>query len=279
MGLVQNIATSIKNAWDAVEEMGGAVPENKNLANLPAGIMSIPTGPLPPGVPTTLEELKQMVNRGREIAVGTEIEDTYNGQSNPWIVVANLNDSNVYKKADDSNFTGAILQRKFITNVGQVWNNYGSNQIYRTSAINTYLNNTYLNNCSTQIKEIIDTVKIPSKTTTSLEYVQAKISLPSVEEVYGDASQFGGAGQNQEGQYFEYWKNKTKLSNPSNTANTGRVATLTTGTAQNWWLRSAYFSTGTTGVWYVATNSGALLNAAFYETNIGILPICFIGKD
>lgn len=38
---VTSIATHIKTAYDAVEEMGGELPEQKNLANLAAAVDSI----------------------------------------------------------------------------------------------------------------------------------------------------------------------------------------------------------------------------------------------
>lgn len=81
-----------------------------------------------------------------------------------------------------------------------------------------------------------------------IDVMYDKFFLPSIEEMYG-APQLAGA----EGEYFEYWKQKTGLDAPTNSANNGRIITgLENGTAQNCRLRSAYRG-GVGAAWFVNT--------------------------
>ena len=86
--------------------------------------------------------------------------------------------------------------------------------------------------------------------------------LPSVEEMYG-LPQAAGV----EGDYFPYWKTKTGLSNPDNSANAGRIITAidNQSSAQTCRLRSA--SRGSAYIaWYVyatGTLSGGNANTSY----------------
>lgn len=270
---IQSMFTNNKACWDMIDEMGGDTSMPHNLQNMAEAILSIPTGP---AVPTSLAELREMVNRGREIAIGTEIPDTYNGDSNPLIVVQNLNGSN--NSAYDG-VIGVVLQRKFITDVGQIWNSIGSDNNYATSTINTFLNSTYLDRCSSELQNILTEIEVPVVTRASGDVkVSAKWFLPSIEEIYGDPSAQYAPGYGREGAYFSYWKTKTGLSSPSNAANAGRIVKVSSnsGAAGYWWLRS-YHAQGS-NAWGVVTD-GMLYYYGLANTNIGVAPCCFVGKD
>lgn len=265
MGLVQNIATSIKNAWDAVEEMGGEIPSNKNLANLPAGIASIPIGP-------SLRGLKKALDNGTaesDFPTGTTIDDTYSGVSNPLIVVK----YGTVEKADGKAYNGVYLQRTYVTNVGQVWDPI-TNANYDTSAINTFLSTSYLSNCSETAQDAIAEIKVPVVTQSGTTTVNAKWFLPSIEEVYGNAAASNAPGAGKEGTYFPYWQNKTGWSSPSNNGNNGRIAYDANGAAQYWWLRTRGASN--TGIaWYTVT-TGMLTTDGVSATKAGVLPVCVV---
>lgn len=270
---IQSMFANNKACWDMIDEMGGDTSMPHNLQNMAEAILSIPTGP---AVPTSLAELKEMVNRGREIAIGTEIPDTYNDVSNPLIVVQNLNSSNnsVYGGAN-----GVILQRKFITDVGQIWNSTATSNNYVTSTINTFLNSVYLNRCSTGLQGMITEIEIPVVTREAGDAkVSAKWFLPSIEEIYGEPSAQYAPGYGREGLYFPYWKAKTGLSAPSNAANAGRIAKVgsSSGAAGYWWLRSYHSNLG--NAWGVVID-GMLYYYGVANTNIGVAPCCFVGKD
>ena len=102
-----------------------------------------------------------------------------------------------------------------------------------------------------------------------IDVIYDKFFLPSIEEMYG-APQLAGA----EGEYFEYWKQKTGLDAPTNNANNGRIITgLENGTAQSCRLRSAY-----RGLVYYAwhvTTPGYLINSTAYNA-FRCAPACVI---
>lgn len=256
---LQSMYTNTKAAYDKIDEMGGELPANKNLQNLAEAIRSIPTGPLPPGVPTTLEELKEMINKGREIVTGTEIPDMYNGQSNPLIVAQNLNNTNnsAYGGAE-----GVILVRKHVDPTSQLFSSYAD---YSTSLVKDFLDTTYLDNCSDTLKSIISEIDIPYNNTT----VKSKFFLMSDTEVCAIE------GDNIiEGMMWDYWKQKTGLSSPNNNNNDGRIMKDRNGTAQTVWLRSRSSSTQVNIVYTTGS-----INRSYVNVSYGVIPACFIGKD
>lgn len=247
--------------------MGGDTSKPHNLQNLAEAIRSIPTGPLPPGVPTSLAELKEMVNKGREIVVGTEIPDDYAGQSNPLIVAQNLNSSNneAYGGAE-----GVILVRKYVEPTSQV---FGSSVEYSTSTIKNFLDTTYLNNCSDTLKSIIADISVQYYNGSSKTMVAGKWFLMSAYEVCNR----GNLGTNgYEGVMWDLWKQRTGLSSPDamNLYNSGRIMRDRNGTARYVWLRSRYSSSNVCCV-----NLNGDVGSDPSNDSIGVLPACFIGKD
>lgn len=272
---VNSIVMNTTEIVKAVEEMGGTYDDNpKNLANTPDAIRTITGGGgWDPSNPT-LDGLQDAINKGTPIDPGTVIPDTYNGQSNPLIVVAYLDGTNsAYKDTSGNNITGVILQRSFVTDKGQRWDN--SNNNYATSEVNTFLNGTYLSRCSAELQSMISDVKIATAVSSGATTVSAKVFLPSIEEVYGDASANNAPGIGKEGSYFPYWKTKTGLSSPSNSANSGRIVTenSASGNATSSWLRSRY-TTNTSSAWIMDSN-GSLSTGAGYYSSCGVLP-CFV---
>lgn len=264
MGQVQDTATFIKNAWDAVEEMGGDVPaQNKNLANLMAGIASIPQGP---AVPTSLAELKKMVRAGREIVIGTEIPDMYAGNSNPLIVAHNLNDGN---NGSYGGAKGVLLVRKYVEPTFQEFNSSSSNVNYDSSTILTFLNNEYLEKCSEELRSIISEVGIPYYNGSTIAYINGKWHLMSGIEVCG-------TNNSGEGQMWDIWKERTGLVSANNGTNSGRIGKDRNGNTQYWWLRSRGSSSYICGVYI---NGSISTNDLGPSRSNGVLPACFIGKD
>lgn len=99
--------------------------------------------------------------------------------------------------------------------------------------------------------------------------------LPSLEQMYGSPQKSGV-----EGEYWEYWKNETGLSSPSNGSSTNtndarKIPSVSnpSGAAVYCWLRSAYRSF-TYDVWAVNT-AGYLGNYGAYHS-FGSQPACAI---
>ena len=99
----------------------------------------------------------------------------------------------------------------------------------------------FLNGLDDDLIAVVNPVKIQVARNTvtdggGIDVMYDKFFLPSIEEMYG-APQLAGV----EGEYFEYWKQKSGLDAPTNNANNGRIITgLENGTAQYCRLRSAY---------------------------------------
>lgn len=266
MGLVQDTATFIKDAWDAVEEMGGDVPAGgKNLANLAAGIASIPTGP-------SLKGLKKALQDGiapTQFPVGMEIPDTWSGNDNPLIVTQYLNSSN---NSSYGGVEGVILIRKFIEPISQ---QFGSSNVYTNSLIKTFLETDYVNNCSDELKTLISNISIEYDpySSPSTKLPNQKWFLMSAREVCNA----GAASSVAEGIMWDYWKQKTGLSaiDNINTPNTGRIMKDRNGTPQNFWIRS--YGGNTSELAVAGTNGSVYSSAPGYA--YGVLPACFIGKD
>ena len=121
----------------------------------------------------------------------------------------------------------------------------------------------FLNGLDDDLIAVVNPVKIQVARNTvtdggGIDVMYDKFFLPSIEEMYG-APQLAGA----EGEYFEYWKQKTGLDAPTNNANNGRIITgLENGTAQTCRLRSAYRGY-VDGAWIVST-AGTLYNISAY---------------
>lgn len=260
--ILQSMYAHTKEAYDRVEYLGGELPAKKNLANLPDAIRSIPQGP---AVPTSLAELKKAVRQGREIVVGTEIPDTWNGNSNPLIVAQNLNSTN---NSDYGGAEGVILIRKYAEPTSQTFGNID----YPASTIKFYLDGTYLNNCSDDLKGIISEIAVPYNGTT----VMSKFFIMSATEVCGQWS-VSGTDSAVEGIMLDIWKNRTGLSSINNNPNSGRIVRDRNGSAQAWWLRTKSIPTSTTLC--RVTDTGEVRGGYSPTGSLSVLPACFIGKD
>lgn len=238
---IQSMYNHNKLCWDAIDEMGGDTSAPHNLQNLAPAIRSIPTGP---GVPKSLEELKQMVNRGREIVIGTEIPDIYGGHSNPLIVAQNLNSSN---NSDYSGAEGVILVRKYAEALGT-----------KFTTIYDFLANEYLHNCSAELQALISTIDIPYYDGSTVNLMPYKWFLMSNKEIGSSLVSW------KEGFTWDYWKTYSN-----------RVVKGTDGNAQGWWLRSRYNASSVT----VISASGSDYYSTPTATTYAVYPACFIAKD
>lgn len=266
--VVSDIGIHLKNAYDAVEEMGGELPEQKNFANLAVAVDSISVAPpYDPGNPT-IEGLKAAVDAGDYTAfpVGVEIPDTYAGIDNPLIVAQYLDSTNnsAYGGAE-----GVILIRKYsYPGSDDIGSQFGSNAFYKDSAIRSYLNNTYLQNCSAELKTVLSNITIKTYRSGSGEYetTNDKWFMMSVTEVYGSSSYIEGIA-------WDYWKGKTGFTTPSNNANPGRVIPWSDASFLSVWLRTCR---DYNNVQYVNTSGAISYSDRTHWYNI--LPACFIAK-
>ena len=132
----------------------------------------------------------------------------------------------------------------------------------------------FLNGLDSELIAVVNPVKIQVARNTvtdggGIDVTYDKFFLPSIGEMYG-APQLAGA----EGEYFEYWKQKTGLDAPTNNANNGRIITgLENGTAQNCRLRSAYRG-NVSNAWLVLTAGYLGSNSASYAYRCA--PACVI---
>lgn len=251
----------LKDAYDAIAEKGGTIPEHKNYANLEAAIESIGSEPIIPG---SFGDFKQQLDDGTafdNFPVGTEIPDDSDA-SNPWIVAD-------YRYATLSNGQlrqGAYLFKKY--SIG----NYAMNSVdYSASSMNTYLNSQYFNSLPKSIQDGISEISVPyyaySASGPVQKAVNAKVWLMSCTEVMA----LGGGRI--EGTGLEYWRQATGLSTPDNNAYAGRIMTNTSNAKQQWWLRS--YSTSN-GVYTVYTNGGMLTGTV--GSSFAVVPACFIAR-
>lgn len=97
-----------------------------------------------------------------------------------------------------------------------------------------------------------------------------KFYLPSIEEMYGSPQ-----APLIEGPYFPYWKTKTGLNAPSNSANSGRIITAVNAktTAQSVRCRSAYRG-GAGNTW--ADYTSGELNSYYSNYSVRCAPVCVI---
>lgn len=252
-------------AYDKIGELGGEVPEQRNMQNLAAAVKTITGGGWNPQNPT-LDGLQDAINKGIDIEIGTEIPDKYDDQDNPLIVAQKLDSSN------NSSYGGAegyILVRKYINPTSQIFDS--SSGAYTSSAIKTFLDNTYSTKCSDTLNSLVANISIPyTSNGTSVTQINCKFFLLSGIEM-------NGTYNNGDGIAFDYWKNKTQLSTPSNAANNGRIVTSLQGSPVNYWLRSRYLDAGATNNSIVNT-TGLIGGSSITSANVGVLVGCFIEK-
>lgn len=120
----------------------------------------------------------------------------------------------------------------------------------------------YMRGCSPELLAAVKPIKVKCMLNTVTDGGVAEETidtffLPSGIEMYGSAN----AG---EGEYFDYWKDATGLSSPSDSANEGRIqyAIENHNSALNVWLRSASRS-NSNRVWYCGATGQLASNAAY----------------
>lgn len=230
-------------------------------------------------VATTLLDFKNSLDAGTaytEFPVGSEIYDTYNGQSNPLIVVQYLDNTN---NNEYGGAVGAIMMRKYAEPTGIVFDDTSNS--YQSSSIKSFLSTGYYDNCSDELKTVVSDITIPvmdlDGSTTYLPqnkwFVMGAIEVCAFDELQGGSSRVEGIN-------WEYWKNKIGSSG-STAANAGRIITDRDGNACYVWTRTKFTAAGGHEV-YGVMNTGAISqNFTVTTTNpaISVLPACFIAKD
>lgn len=269
-GLVGETNGYLKESYRALEEIGGDLPENPNLANLAPALDELSIAP-------SLAGLKKALQNGtatEKYPVATEIEDTYNGNSNPLIVAQYLDSNN---NSSYGGAEGVILVRKYVEPIAQVYATNNSTEIFfPTSLIKTFLDTTYLSNCSDELRGVISSINIPCLISS---YVQSyaydcKWFLMSTIELYGKDGRT--INPNWEGIPWEYWKEKTGFASPSNGTTFGRICRDRSGNLAPYWTRTARYYNGDE---FVSYNGNIPASGGDYRTSSGVLPACFISKN
>lgn len=265
---VRSLNQNVKEAYTALEESGYYLPEQKNAENLASTIRREFRPPIDPEN-ATLEMIKlalQHNNPASHLPIGTEVADTYDGQSSPLIVAQYLDNTN---NSSYGGAVGAICVRKYVEPQLQ-WSPSKNQPNYINSTIQNYLNTTYFNSCSESAKNLITSTTVPYYDGGVYQSLEGqKWFLMSITEVYG----YNLLGAT-EGIVWKYWDNKTGVGYPSNLADAGRVLTDRSGQPLGVWLRSRGERENAAWIW----TDGSISNSSTDFTR-GILPACFISKD
>lgn len=176
---------------------------------------------------------------GEPKAIGTELEDYVDGVLNP-LLIAHYGTA---KFPDETIHNGFYCFRKFAQPAAQV---FGSSTDYTTSTVLSVMNGPLLEKCSADFKKYVAQISVPYyKNGSTLVYVDAKQFLMSETNIMGVN---GNGNTKTEGVAWDLWKQRTGLTSPSSSSNSGRVMTDTSGNAVWWWLCSWYSSSGVCGV-------------------------------
>lgn len=254
-GTIQSVEQHLKNCWQKIEDKGGDLPAQLNLANLAQAIEDLPSGPIGYG---TYGELQKAIRNGtaqEKFPVGTEIPDTYGGADLPSIIV----NYEIVKDKVGNEHPGAILCKKYLIPVPEnatvVYSNVYEVTGYPGSTLANYMG-TILDACSDELQSALQEVQIPcmikdsvAAATYHLEYLTAKLFAPS-------ASQLCASYQPQEGEAWQYLRNIGNL--PTGTVNTAFAArifnTVGGGASMRYWTRTiapqvgyAYYIDGSDG--------------------------------
>lgn len=204
-------------------------------------------------------------------AVGSIVKLKVNGTAKEFIVVHQGKPSSLY----DESCNGTWLLMKDIYERRQ-WNGANVNKL-ENSAIHVYLNNTFLNLFDSNIKDVIEQVKIPYRKNggsggtdqSGANGLSAKIFLLSGYEVGWTTSDYSSFPV--DGAKLDYFV-------ASSGGNSKRVAYYN-GSADYWWLRSP-FTDLTDSVWYVSSDGnlfGNYNNDA--SSSYGIRPALILPQD
>lgn len=271
--LIAELGADLKAAYDAVEEMGGTVPIDKNAENLPDAIASIPQPSTPPYDPAnpTLTGLKAAINAGDydAFSVGTEIPDNFDGESNPLIVVQYLDSTN---NSAYGGAVGAILLRKYLT-PGYAFATQVNRGTYSVSLLRSTLNSDeYMSKCSDELLSIVSPLTLPTWTWPETVYVGPdKFFPPSRTEVL---AYYSGTSS---GVAYQYFIDKNGSASPTSGAVSWRRFN-TTGTDFSTWLRDTA-AAADTSVISVLSDGRIVSTRSTNSTSYGTLVACFIAKD
>lgn len=264
---LQRLVEAKASMRQSIINKGVEVPDDAKIEDYAGYILQIQNGGgggWDPANPT-IDGLKDAISRGEDIEIGIEIPDTYNGVSNPLIVSQKLDSDNnsLYGGAE-----GYILIRKYVEPLQQAYGASSAAFGYQSSLLKTFLDSTYLNNCSAGIQSAISDISVKYNDTDSV--VAKWFALSSTELGFATDS-----NRYVDGIFLDYWKQKTNLQSGSDSANTGRVITDSSGSAQQVWTRSRTNN----GSFTVATVLATGARGSSQATNkYGVLPACFISR-
>lgn len=249
----------------AIIDKGVDVPETELMDTYHEYIDQIsgrPSGPTGDGTFADLTLALSTDNPAKYYPIGTEIPDTYNGNDNPLIVAQYLDSTNnsAYGGAE-----GVILVRKYVEPVSVQWSSSKYDSLYANSGIASYLATTYLDNCSDEIKDLLSDITIQCYYNANKTVKWFLMSHTEIMSSLGNGTQ---------GIAWDLWKQRTGLSSPSFSQNSGRVIKNLSDTAVVWWLRS-YSS----GVICTAANGASTYVEDPRNPIAGVLPACFVSKD
>lgn len=214
----------------------------------------------------TLTRLANRIKAGKDVLIGTEVEDEWNGESNPLIVTQKLDSSNNEKYGGA---VGYCLMRKYVSTETMAYSTSGQRN-YALSDIYAYLGGDYLEKCSDELRSIISDISVTCDnsnvtTTSNFVLVPAKWFLMSENEIWSRA--IG------DGIKWDYWQEQTKLSKVSADSNTGRIGRDINGNVHTWWTRSRANADLSNA--YRVNEQGGSMNRPLDEL-CTIRPACFI---
>lgn len=267
---VENTAKYLREAYVALEDKGATVAGDKNMANLAGAVQSIKAGG---STVFTLEAFCNALDTSldscmKKYPVGTRLDDTYDGQSDPLVVA-------MYTSSSVSGYTGTkagaflIRQYAFYT-PDLMFDPEGSMAKWNdASPISQFLNNEYLNKCSDKLKERVTSVLYPAYSSTGI--TAHPWSISSAVEVMG-------ASMSGDGTAWDFWKQVVMSTSTSDTANSNRICYDRDSKVVKCWLRT---HGGSLDQACCIDSDGSVYRrqASFSTTNMGVRPICFIGRD
>lgn len=195
-----------------------------------------------------------MATRLGDMAVGSTVKIKVNGTLTDFLIVHQGNpDSTIYDSS--CNGTWVLLKGIYTTS------NFGSDNSYKDSNIQSYLSGTFYNLIDSDIRAVIKQVKIPywygtgrgGSLATGSNGLSTKVFLLSCYEI-GARNGYGVPDDGAELDYFE---------------SGDRVAYNSSGVAAAWWLRSPQTS-NTYNVWFV--NSDGSSNIQNSGNSNGVRP-------
>lgn len=220
--------------------------------------------------------LKRRIKAGTE-AVGNIYTDDSTGTK--WRVVHIMSDSSTYGGSG----AGAILQMThYVDNVTKAFANATGTQytewrgmdsisaLRSNNYLRYYMNNGFYNTLSAEFRAVIATASVPTcpNGSTAVYRTSDKLFAASVYEVMG----VGDGANYIEGERWTYYKNL--ISSATNNADSNRIMRNSSdGSADNWWLRSAYRG-NTSHAWYVYTNGTLYYASVTYA--LRVVPACLI---